>query len=46
MARQGGHSVADALDGASTAIRAAGCQTPRLDAEVLLAHVLGVDASA
>ncbi len=42
MARQGGHSVADALDGASTAIRAAGCQTPRLDAEVLLAHVLGV----
>jgi release factor glutamine methyltransferase len=38
----GAHSVADALDGASTAIRAAGCQTPRLDAEVLLAHVLGV----
>jgi release factor glutamine methyltransferase len=30
------------LDGASTAIGAAGCETPRLDAEVLLAHVLGV----
>jgi release factor glutamine methyltransferase len=26
-----------------TAIGAAGCETPRLDAEVLLAHVLGVD---
>ncbi len=25
-----------------TAIAAAGCETPRLDAEVLLAHVLGV----
>jgi release factor glutamine methyltransferase len=35
--------VRDALDGARTAIAAAGCQTPRLDAEVLLAHVLGVD---
>ncbi len=32
----------DALDGAMTAIGAAGCETPRLDAEVLLAHVLGV----
>ncbi|MGO9247644.1 MAG: peptide chain release factor N(5)-glutamine methyltransferase [Solirubrobacteraceae bacterium] len=32
----------DALDGAITAIAAAGCDTPRLDAEVLLAHVLGV----
>jgi release factor glutamine methyltransferase len=32
----------EALDGAVTAISAAGCQTPRLDAEVLLAHVLGV----
>jgi release factor glutamine methyltransferase len=37
-----GTSVRDALDGAVTAIGAAGCQTPRLDAEVLLAHVLGV----
>ena len=32
----------DALEGAITAIGAAGCETPRLDAEVLLAHVLGV----
>jgi len=34
--------VRDALDGAITAITAAGCETPRLDAELLLAHVLGV----
>jgi len=33
----------DALDGAVTAIAAAGCETPLLDAELLLAHVLGVD---
>jgi release factor glutamine methyltransferase len=37
-----GTSVRDALDGAVTAIAAAGCDTPRLDAELLLAHVLGV----
>jgi release factor glutamine methyltransferase len=37
-----GTPVAEALDGAITAIAAAGCETPRLDAEVLLAHVLGV----
>jgi len=37
-----GTSVRDALEGAITAIGAAGCETPRLDAEVLLAHVLGV----
>jgi release factor glutamine methyltransferase len=37
-----GTPVAEALDGAITAIGAAGCPTPRLDAEVLLAHVLGV----
>jgi release factor glutamine methyltransferase len=37
-----GTSVCDALEGAITAIGAAGCETPRLDAEVLLAHVLGV----
>ncbi|HEY4895077.1 MAG TPA: peptide chain release factor N(5)-glutamine methyltransferase [Solirubrobacteraceae bacterium] len=37
-----GTSARDALDGAITAIAAAGCETPRLDAEVLLAHVLGV----
>jgi release factor glutamine methyltransferase len=38
----GGTPVRDALDGAITAIAAAGCETPRLDAELLLAHVLGV----
>ncbi len=37
-----GTSVRDALDGAITAISAAGCETPRLDAELLLAHALGV----
>ncbi|MFI4989547.1 MAG: peptide chain release factor N(5)-glutamine methyltransferase [Solirubrobacterales bacterium] len=37
-----GTSVRDALQGAITAIAAAGGETPRLDAEVLLAHVLGV----
>jgi release factor glutamine methyltransferase len=35
-------SARDALDGAITAIGAAGYDTPRLDAELLLAHVLGV----
>jgi len=35
-------SAREALDGAVTAIAAAGCETPQLDAEVLLAHVLGV----
>ncbi len=39
---EAGTSVREALDGAITAIAAAGCETPRLDAEVLLAHVLGV----
>jgi release factor glutamine methyltransferase len=34
--------VRDALQGAETAIGAGGSDTPRLDAEVLLAHVLGV----
>ena len=34
--------MSDALDGAVTAIAAGGSDTPRLDAEVLLAHVLGV----
>lgn len=42
MASDAGTSVRDALDSAVTAIAAAGCETPRLDAEVLLAHVLGV----
>jgi len=36
-------SVRDALDSAVIALTAAGCETPRLDAEVLLADVLGVD---
>jgi release factor glutamine methyltransferase len=38
----GGTPVNDALDGAITAITAAGCETPRLDAELLLADVLDV----
>jgi release factor glutamine methyltransferase len=37
-----GTPVREALDGAITAIGAAGCETPRLDAELLLAHALGV----
>jgi release factor glutamine methyltransferase len=37
-----GTPAREALDGAITAIGAAGCDSPRLDAEVLLAHVLGV----
>jgi release factor glutamine methyltransferase len=36
-------SVRDALDSAVIALTAAGCQTPQLDAEVLLAAALGVD---
>jgi release factor glutamine methyltransferase len=38
-----GTPVREALQSASTAIAAAGCETPRLDAEVLLSNVLGVD---
>jgi release factor glutamine methyltransferase len=38
-----GASVRDALEGARTAIAAGGSETPALDAEVLLAHVLGVE---
>jgi release factor glutamine methyltransferase len=34
-------SVRDALDSAVIALQASGCETPRLDAELLLAHVLG-----
>jgi release factor glutamine methyltransferase len=37
-----GTPAREALDGAITAISAAGCQSPRLDAELLLADVLGV----
>ena len=42
----GGASVREALDSAVIAIAAAGSDTPRLDAEVLLADVLGVDRTA
>ena len=35
-------SVADALDSAVIALTAAGCDTPRLDAEILLAAAMGV----
>jgi release factor glutamine methyltransferase len=38
-----GVPVRDALDSAVVALEAAGVDTPRLDAEVMLAHVLGVD---
>lgn len=38
----GGTSIKDALDSAVIAITAAGCETPRLDAELLLAYALGV----
>lgn len=39
-------SVRDALSAAAPALAAAGCETPRLDAEVLLAAALGVDRTA
>jgi release factor glutamine methyltransferase len=39
-------SAADALSAAVPAVAAAGCETPRLDAEVLLAAALGVDRTA
>jgi release factor glutamine methyltransferase len=35
--------VRDALEGAMTALTAAGVDTPRLDAEVLLAYAMGID---
>ncbi|HEY2397559.1 MAG TPA: peptide chain release factor N(5)-glutamine methyltransferase [Solirubrobacteraceae bacterium] len=41
-AHRGAHTVGDALGGAVTALAAAGCETPRLDAELLLAAVLDV----
>jgi release factor glutamine methyltransferase len=41
-----GTSVREALDSAVVALTGAGVETPRLDAEVLLAHVLGVDRGA
>jgi release factor glutamine methyltransferase len=48
MARRllGRTSVRDALDSAVIALGAAGCDTPRLDAELLLAHALGMGRAA
>jgi release factor glutamine methyltransferase len=37
-----GTPAREALEGAITAIAAAGCESPRLDGELILAHVLGV----
>lgn len=42
----GAASVREALDSAVIAIAAAGSETPRLDAEVLLAAALGIDRTA
>ena len=39
-------SVRDAVESAVIALTAAGCETPRLDAQVLLAAALGVDRAA
>jgi release factor glutamine methyltransferase len=39
-------TVRDALEGAVPALAAVGCDTPRLDAEVLIADALGVDRAA
>jgi len=41
-----GVRASDALDSALIAITAAGVDSPRLDAELLVAHALGVDRSA
>jgi len=41
-----GETIAAALDAATRRLGAAGIETPRLDAEVLLRHVLGVDRTA
>ena len=46
MSAFGGASVREALDSAVVAITAAGSETPRLDAEVLLAAALGIDRTA
>ena len=39
-------TVAEALQAAATGLAAVGSETPRLDAEVLLRHVLGLDRTA
>lgn len=36
-------TLSEELAGATSSLTEVGCQTPRLDAELLLAHVLGVD---
>ena len=41
-----GVAVRDALDSARIPLAAAGCETPDLDAQLLLAHVMGVDRAA
>ncbi len=46
MGAFGGASVREALDSAVIAIAAAGSDTPRLDAEVLLAAAMGLDRTA
>lgn len=46
MGALAGTPVRDALDSAVIALAAAGVETPRLDAEVLLAHALGADRAA
>ena len=39
-------NVRDALGGAVPALRSAGCDTPELDAELLIADALAVDRAA
>jgi release factor glutamine methyltransferase len=46
VTRGAGVPVRDALDSALVALEAARVENPRLDAEVLLAHALGVDRAA
>ncbi len=46
MSAFGGATVREALDSAVIAIAAAGSDTPRLDAELLLAAALGIDRTA
>jgi release factor glutamine methyltransferase len=43
LSRVAGPPVREALDAAVAALSAAGCETPRLDAELLIADALGVD---
>ncbi len=43
---QAGSSIRDALSASTEALDAAGCDTPRLDAELLLARAAGVDRAS